>query len=163
MESISFRPVCEADHTFLERLYGTTRESELSQTGWSSAEKEAFIKMQFDAQHRHYQQHFAEARFDVIERDGKPIGRLYVDRRSDEIRIIDIALLPEERGHGLGGHLMKGLLSEARGLNIPVRIHVEQFNPALRLYERLGFGKIQDEGVYYLMEWRPNTQEKPAS
>ena len=96
--------------------------------------------------------HFVE---DLAHRHGEPIGRLYLDRREDELRLIDIALLPEFRGRGLGGSLMRGVLDEAREADKLVRIHVEQNNPAMRLYEWLGFEKIEDQGVYWLMEWRP--------
>lgn len=80
-------------------------------------------------------------------------ARLYVDRTDKEILLIDIALLPEHRGAGIGGRLLNDLLSEAAAEHKPVRIHVEHKNPARRLYERLGFRKIEDKGVYYLMEW----------
>lgn len=153
MNEPTFRPITEEDMPFLHRLYGTTRESELNRTAWSPEEKRAFIEMQFNAQHRHYQEHFGDARFDLILDDDEPIGRLYVDCRPDEIRIIDIALLPEFCGRGIGGRLIKQLIDEAGERQLPVRIHVEQFNPALRLYERLGFHKVHDEGVYFLMEW----------
>ncbi len=91
----------------------------------------------------------------IVEKDGEPIGRLYIDRREDEHRLIDIALLPEWRGKGVGSELMRGVLDEAREAGKLVRIHVEQNNPAMRLYKRLGFEEIEDQGVYRLMEWRP--------
>ena len=78
-----------------------------------------------------------------------------MERRADEIRIIDIALLPKYRSKGLGGKLLKDLLDEAKTRQLPIRIHVERFNPALKLYERLGFKHIEDNGVYYLMEAKP--------
>ena len=94
----------------------------------------------------------------------EPIGRLYVDRRTEEIRIIDIALLPEYRGKGVGSKLIRALLDEAEQERMPVRIHVERFNPALRLYRRLGFKVVEDEGVYYLMEWaRANASDTSGS
>jgi ribosomal protein S18 acetylase RimI-like enzyme len=122
---------------------------------WSDREKEDFLRFQFKAQHTYYQQHFAKTQFDLILLDGQPIGRLYLDRRSDEVRIVDIALLTQHRGQGIGGQIMGDILQEARRAGLPVRIHVEQNNPALRLYYRLGFKEIGDEGVYYLMEWQP--------
>ena len=91
----------------------------------------------------------------IILLDGEPIGRLYVDRRTDEIRIIDIALLAEHRKKGIGSELMGDILAEACNADLPVRIYVEQFNPALHLYERLGFSQANQVGMYYLMEWRP--------
>jgi ribosomal protein S18 acetylase RimI-like enzyme len=94
------------------------------------------------------------AAFDVILVGGQPAGRLYLHRRDDEIRIMDIALLPEYCDRGIGTTLLHGLLSEAAAAGKPLRIHVERFNPALRLYERLGFRQIDDRGVYLFMEWR---------
>jgi len=154
-DSITLRPIDDTDVPFLMVLYGSTREDELRRTNWSIEERNAFVKMQFDAQSHHYQTHFANAQFDLILCDDEPIGRLYVDRRDDEIRVIDIALLPEFRGRGTGGRLMRRLMDEASEKCLPLRIHVEQFNPALRLYERLGFHKVHDEGVYFLMEYAP--------
>ena len=135
------------------RLYASTRADELAQTPWSDEEKQSFLDMQFQAQHAHYQKHFPEASYQIIEQIGEPIGRLYLDRRPDELRIIDIALLPEKRGEGIGGVLMRNILDEAAIAGKPVRIHVERNNPAMHLYERLGFQKVEDQGVYWLMEW----------
>ena len=152
---LDFRPVVEVDKDFLCRLYASTRTEELAQTGWNEIQKQAFLRQQFEAQHVFYQERFAGASFELILLDKKPIGRLYVDCRADEIRIIDIALLPDVRNQGIGGHLLRELLNEAGAAHIPLRIHVEHYNPALRLYQRLGFRHIDDNGVYYLMEARP--------
>ena len=119
---------------------------------WDAAQKAAFVEMQFDAQHASYQEHYAGAAFDVILVFGQPAGRLYVSRESDEIRIVDIALLPAYCNRGIGTTLLRGLQSEAAAAGKPLRIHVERFNPALRLYERLGFTPIADRGVYLFME-----------
>ena len=152
---LNLRPETKDDCEFLQRLYGSTRSDEMALTNWNDAETDAFLRLQFDAQHRHYMEHYRQSRFEIIEREGKPIGRLYVARRADDIRIIDIALLPEWRGKGLGGGLMRALLDEAAAAGKTVSIHVEAYNPALRLYERLGFRAIgEDDGIYRLMEWR---------
>ncbi len=153
---VDLRPIGPADREFLYRLYASTRQAEMSLLDWSDAEKEEFLRMQFEAQHRYYVEQFPAARLDVVLREGEPIGRLYVDRRDDEIRLIDIALLPEHRGGGIGGAMMRELLVEAREAGMPVRIHVERFNPAMRLYQRLGFERLEEQGVYDLMEWRPS-------
>ena len=121
---------------------------------WTPQQKQAFLVMQFQAQHTFYMQEFAGSSFDIIEQDGEPIGRLYVDRRRDEIRIIDIALLPPRRGHGIGARYLQGLQAEARERGLSLRIHVESNNPAMRLYTRLGFRKVETNGVYWLMEWQ---------
>jgi len=154
-DSITLRPIEDSDSEFLYRLYASTRESELAQVDWEAPEKERFLRQQFNAQHTYYQQQFPDARFDVVLEEGEPVGRLYIDRREDEFRLIDIALVPERRGAGLGGALMGDLLSTAAEADLPVQIHVERFNPALRLYERLGFEKVEDQGVYWLMKWTP--------
>lgn len=150
---ISLRPLQELDLPFLYRVYASTREDELSVVPWSTEQKTGFLRMQFEAQHAYYQQQFPGASYDIVLVNGKPAGRLYVDRRQDEIRIIDIALLPEYRGKGTGSELLQGILREARSLQVPTRIHVESNNPAMNLYERLGFRKIEEQGVYHLMEY----------
>lgn len=146
----------DADLPFLERVYGSTRESELAQTDWSDAQKAQFIAFQFRAQHQHYTTHYHGARFLVIERDDVPIGRLYLHWREDELRIVDIALLPEARGTGIGGVLLRALMAQAAGQGKGVSIHVERMNPAMRLYQRLGFRRIGEHGIYHLMQWRPD-------
>jgi ribosomal protein S18 acetylase RimI-like enzyme len=151
--TVTLRPIRPEDGPFLLTVYASTREPELAAVEWDAAQKAAFVKMQFDAQHAYYQEHYAGAAFEVILVDGQPAGRLYVAREADEIRIVDIAFLPEYCNRGIGTTLLHGLQSEAAAAGKPLRIHVERFNPALRLYERLGFHPIADRGVYLFMEW----------
>jgi ribosomal protein S18 acetylase RimI-like enzyme len=123
-------------------------------TGWSAEQKTAFCRQQYHAQTFHYRKYYPSAQFLVIERDGVQIGRLFVDRWENEIRIIDISLLTEFRRGGVGTSLLLGLQEEAREGKKTLTIHVEQFNPARRLYDRLGFREIEINGIYWLMEWR---------
>lgn len=152
---ISLRPATNRDVGFLARVYASIRQQELSQTGWSQDEIEAFLNIQFEVQRRFYKETYKNARFDIIESYGKPAGNFYVERLQDEIHIIDIALLPEYRNKGIGSKLIKQLLAEASDKNLPVRVHVEQGNPAVSLYRRLGFKQIETRGIYRLMEKRP--------
>ena len=152
--TIALRPIRPEDQPFLLAVYASSREPELAVVEWDAEQKAAFVRMQFDAQHAYYQEHYAGAAFDVILVDGQPAGRLYVARENDEIRIVDIALLPNFCNRGIGTSLLRGLQSEAAAAGKSLRIHVERFNPALRLYERLGFTSIADRGVYLFMEWR---------
>lgn len=156
--AVTFRPIRPEDEEFLAALYASTREEELAPVPWSAEQKAAFLRMQFDAQHQHYRQHYPDARFDLVLAGGEPIGRLYVDRWPAEIRLIDIALVPAWRNRGIGGELLRELMAEAEAAGKPLTIHVERFNPALRLYERLNFRQIEDKGVYHLMEWRPEEE-----
>jgi ribosomal protein S18 acetylase RimI-like enzyme len=120
---------------------------------WDDAAKRAFLTQQFDAQDTYYKQHRPDASYDVIVHDGRPAGRLYVDRGADEILVMDIALLPEFRNRGLGTVLLRDLMNEAAAAGRPLVVHVEQFNPARALYERLGFEETGELGVYLEMRW----------
>ena len=137
-------------------MYASTRAEELAVVPWDDAQKDAFLRAQFDAQDAWWHENYAEASFDVIVVDGEPAGRLYVHRGTSEIRIVDIALLPEHRGDGVGTRLLEDLLAEGDASGKSVTIHVERMNPALRLYERLGFALAEDKGVYLFLE-RPAT------
>lgn len=156
---ITLRPIRDEDLPLLYRIYASTRQEELAAVDWTPEQKAAFLRMQFDAQHAHYQKHYRGAEFSLVLCDGAPVGRLYVGRWREEIRLVDVALLPEHRGAGIGTRLLRRLFAEAEAAGKPVRIHVEQMNPALRLYERLGFRRIGDHGVYHLMEWRAGAVE----
>jgi ribosomal protein S18 acetylase RimI-like enzyme len=178
---VTLRPLrWPEDEPFLQALYASTRVDELAQVPWTVEQKGAFCRMQFAAQHQHYQEHYAGATFDVIELSGQPgevprsgdadstgggrsppysspdgvaIGRLYVARWADEIRIIDIALLPGYRGRGIGTTLIKQVLAEGEAAGKPVSIHVEHFNPAVGLYRRLGFEVVEERGAYLFLRW----------
>ncbi len=156
---LSLRWITDDDLPFLAELYASTRREEVAQTPWSEEQKEAFLRWQFENQHQHYQTYYPDCEFLVIEKDAigrrEPIGRLYVDRWKEEIRLVDIALLPEHRGGGLGRKILEVLLDEGREKDLPVSIHVEYNNPALRLYKRLGFRHVDSNGIYYLMRWEP--------
>lgn len=153
--AVALRPVTPEDLPFLERVYGSTRAEELALVDWSDEQKAAFVRMQFAAQHSYYQEHYGDADFLVIQVDGVPAGRLYVARWPRQIRLVDITLLPEHRGSGIGTALLGDLMAEATAAGKTLTIHVEVYNPALRLYERLGFAPVEERGVYRLMEWRP--------
>jgi ribosomal protein S18 acetylase RimI-like enzyme len=149
---VRLRPVRREDEELLYRVYASTRAEELAAVDWSDEQKDAFLHMQFAAQHRYYQENYLDSTFDVVMVDGEPAGRLYVARWREELRIIDIALLPAFRGRGIGSALIEGLGREAAGKGLPLRIHVERGNPALALYERLGFRVAADRGVYLFLE-----------
>lgn len=152
-EKASLRPVIAADEAFLLRVYSSTRAEEMALVPWNDAQREAFLKMQFDAQQLHYQSQFPNAVHEIIERDGQAVGRLYVLRDEEVMRILDITILPEFRNAGIGTPLIKALMKEAAGVGKPLQIYVESYNPSLRLFERLGFRPVGDNGLHILMQW----------
>lgn len=153
--SVVLRPVTPADEEFLVSVYASTRAEELALTGWTDEQKSQFCRMQFMGQDAHYRGNYPTAQFDVILQGDVPIGRLYVDRWEKEIRIMDIAMLPEHRGNGIATQLLQTLQEEAAAAGKRLSIHVERMNRALRLYERLNFKLVEDKGVYLLLDWDP--------
>ena len=150
---IALRPAQEDDLPFLYRVYASKRQEELALVEWDEAQKDWFLRMQFDLWTRSYAQMFPEADCQVVLRDGQPIGRLMVDRTPDHILLVDIALLPEQRNAGIGTVLVKTVVSEAASAGKPVVLHVEKFNRARSLYERLGFSITEWNDVYLAMRW----------
>lgn len=163
MEGLSLRPVRADDAEVLYRIYAGTRADELAGVPWDDRVKEAFLRQQFDAQSAAYEQYEGRSH-QLVLLDGAPVGRLYVARRDDEMRIVDIALLPEHRGAGIGTAVLRDVLDEAAAGGLVVRIHVERENRALGLYRRLGFVTVGEYGLHLRMEWDPvRAQAKIAS
>ncbi|PWK60650.1 GNAT family N-acetyltransferase [Roseicyclus mahoneyensis] len=154
---IAFRVIHATDTDFLFRVYASTREWEFRLTLWSEAEKQAFLRRQFDLQDRHYQVTFPDAIRRIITQGAVDIGRLYVQRQDACLRIIDFSLLPEARGRGIGTDILRSLMNEAHGGKVPVRLNVERASPALRLYLRHGFTPTGQTGHHVALEWRPAT------
>ena len=152
---ITLRPVSSDDELFTYQLYTSTRSNEMALVDWADEQKEAFLRMQFDAQTKHYAIHYPSAAYKIIERDGVSVGRLITENRGDHFLLIDIAILPEHRGAGIGTFLIDDLKKEAVRLQLPFVLRVEFFNPAMRLYSRLGFVKTREMQIYHEMVWTP--------
>ncbi len=153
--NVTKRTAGDGDHPFLQRLYASTRD-DIAQVDFTDDERNAFLLHQWDAQHRDYTRRFPQAVHQIIEVDGQDVGRTWVDRRHDEIRLLDIALLPDARNRGLGKQLLRELQDEARAAATVLRHSVEVMNPdALRFYERLGFTVVDDWETHLLMQWDP--------
>jgi GNAT superfamily N-acetyltransferase len=149
----ALRPEIDADNPFLRHLYASTRAAELALTNWSDAQKLAFTDSQFGLQRHHYQTYYSATEWNVLEDNGVPIGRLYLERRATTLLIIDIALIPEWRSRGLGTALIEWLCAQARAAGKSVTVAVEKYNRAQTLYRRLGFREIADHGAHWDMEW----------
>jgi GNAT superfamily N-acetyltransferase len=158
---ITLRPVGPDDYEFLVEVYGSTRAEEMALVPWTNEQRQAFVRSQLNAQQDHYLKTYPGATHDVILSNGRPVGRFYVARLAQEIRIVDITLLPAERNAGIGSYLIKQLLDEASRTGKVTRIYVEEFNPSLRLFERLGFSPSEQHGIYLLMQCNPSQQLTP--
>ena len=145
----------DADLPFVAELYASTRQDELAVSGWPPETIALFLAQQHEAQHRHYRHYFPDALWLILERGGEPVGRLYLRQLETRLHIIDISLVPETRNRGLGTTILSDLLDHAHGRGEAVSIHVEKFNPARRLYARLGFEEVEDRGAYDLLVARP--------
>ena len=153
--AVTLRDATDADYDFLRRLYHDVRAEEMKSFPFDEAQKQAFLDAQFAAQTEHYGIHYPTCERNVIELDGQPVGRLWIDEWKDQIRLVDIALMSSARSSGIGTKLLEDVFERAKRVGKAVTIHVEAYNPALRLYQRLGFEHVDSNGMYYLMKWTP--------
>lgn len=151
--TVTLRKVVVEDEPFLREVYKSTR-PEIAALGWPAQQQQAFLAMQFDGQQRSYSMQYPEAEHQVILFEGEEVGRLITFRTEREIRLADVALLPQYRNKGVGALLIRELCLEAAQRNLPVRLQVSKFNPAIRLYERLGFERLGENETHFQMEWR---------
>jgi GNAT superfamily N-acetyltransferase len=154
-DSLTLRAATPADQDFLITVFASTRSDELAALGWDPQQSQAFIQMQYNAQQQNYRASYPAAENSIILLAGEPIGRMLVDRTEEAIRLVDIAILAEHRNRRIGSWLIRRLMDEAIAAGKPLLLSVYQFNPALRLYERLGFAKVGEEALYIQMQWLP--------
>jgi len=151
--AISWRPETDADESFLFELYASTRVEELAGLNWPEPARAAFLTMQFQAQRQGYRQAFPDAEFSILLRAGRPIGRQVVNRTAAAIHLVDLVLSPECRNQGLGSALFRQWMAEAAAAKKPVRLKVYRGGRPTTLYQRLGFVKIAEMGLYDELEW----------
>lgn len=156
--AISLRPILPEDAEFLYEVYASTRADELAHIPWSEAQLKAFLKMQLNARDQSYRMYYEGIDDRIILSGDQPIGRLILVRSDEEIRLADVALLPEYRRGGTGTSLIKELMTEAGNTQRPIRLQVEKPNvQAKRLYERLGFTTTGENDTHVQMEYQPET------
>ncbi|SDE06885.1 GNAT family N-acetyltransferase [Aquimonas voraii] len=153
--ALTLREETGHDLALLRSLYASTRSEELARSGWTDIQQQAFIDQQFNAQRSHYRQHYPGAVFFVIEHAGAGIGRLYLHWGREELRLMEITLLPDWRGRGVARQLMRQMLDWSAERSLPITLHVEPFNPAHAWYLRLGFDTLEVRGVYHFMRRAP--------
>ena len=145
------RALRQDDQEFLFKLYASTREQEFAAFNWPAAQLEAFLRMQFMAQQRSYASNYEHCEHQIIELNGTPIGQMQVNWEKDSALLVDISLLPEHRGQGLGGALLRELMEQCSNKGLPLKLQVLHTNPARRLYERLGFIRTGEDQMYVQM------------
>jgi len=157
--AVRLRPIVADDEPFLLEVYKSTR-PEITALGWPPPQEEAFFRMQFEGQKRSYEMQYPDAAHQLILFKDTEVGRLITFRTEQEIRLADVALLPQYRNMGVGAFVIRELCAEAARRDLPLRLQVSKFNPAIHLYERLGFQMLGENSTHFQMEWRPNQSER---
>lgn len=153
---IELVPARPEDEAFLYKLYVSTREHEAAAWGFGEREAAAFFTMQYDLQRRSYRMQFPDAEHSIVHYGKQPAGRILVSRGQSDTLLVDISLMKEFRGQGIGGSLIRNLQEEVRATGSLLRLHVLKHSPAVRLYERFGFKLAEPGDVYDAMEWDPS-------
>jgi ribosomal protein S18 acetylase RimI-like enzyme len=160
--AVTLRPVTEADEDLLLQVYASTRADEMKQAAdWTPEQKEMFLRWQLQMQRQDYEARFPQADYQIILFEKRPAGRLWVARTPEQIRLLDIALLPEFQNRKIGSFLLSNLIKESEETGIPLRHMIFKLNTeARRFYERLGFRLVEDDRMYLLMERQPSEGRK---
>lgn len=161
---VGLRAVKSADEDFLLGVYAASRADEMALVDWDDEQKMAFLRSQFEAQAAQYHARFPDAEYSIILYDDQPVGRFWIGRAPEQIRLLDIAILPEFQNRGVGAVLLKNLVAEAEQNGLPLRHMVFKMNTAaFRFYERFGFTPIDDVGAYIHMERRTSSTAPAAA
>jgi ribosomal protein S18 acetylase RimI-like enzyme len=151
---ITLRPATADDEAFLFDLFASTREEF---NFLEAAQRQALLRMQYDTRRFQYEDGYPHAEGSIILLEDIPAGRMLVHEGEDAITLIDIAMLPQHRGLGIGTQLLQDLLKRAALARKPVKLQVFKTNPAQRLYERLGFSQTGEQSMYLEMIFGPTT------
>jgi ribosomal protein S18 acetylase RimI-like enzyme len=154
-QSVTLRAATPNDEGFLLQLFASTRMDEFRFLDADERQKEALITMQYNIRRLQYDDGYPQAEASIILFDERAVGRMLIDESEREITLVDIALMPDHRNSGIGTHLIKQLLNRAVSANKPVRLQVLKSSPAGRLYERLGFLRVEDQSMYLEMMFEP--------
>jgi GNAT superfamily N-acetyltransferase len=159
-DSITLREARPGDEPFLREVYACTRAQELAMVPWTTEQRAEFLRFQFDAQDQYYRQKYPDASFQLILENDEPVGRLYILREAEAIRILDITVLPQYRNHGVGGKVIRAIMAEADQNCQSITIWVEQFNASLKMFQLYGFSAIADDGYNYHLARSPQNAAK---
>lgn len=157
--NVRLRPATPADDEFLVAVYATTRAEEMDLVPWDEAQKAAFVRSQYDLQQQQYFERFPDSKRQVVLLGDEPVGRFWTVQLPEQIRLLDIAILPSHQGRGIGGELFRRLITVSEEARVPLRHMVFKLNPRARVfYERLGFREIEEYHMYTHLERRPASE-----
>jgi GNAT superfamily N-acetyltransferase len=151
---IRLRAKRENDDAFLRYLYETSRDEEFIGVQWNSPEQRAaFFRQQFDAQALHFEHSYERPDYDIIEIEGKAVGRLVLSWEDDHLHCIDLAILPEYRRTHIGSAIMEAIVAEIDRRNISASLFYEKWKPYLEgLYTRYGFTSTKEYDAHVFMQ-----------
>jgi len=148
---ITTRPLLPTDEAFFYQVYASTRADELTPVPWPEEQKDAFVRMQFELRQQQYRAEYPDAITEIILCDGIPSGTMITLETGGAILLVDIALLADFRGVGIGATILCNLQKQGK----KIVLHVLKENPAMHLYSRLGFVSVAEDAMYLRMEWSP--------
>ncbi|MGE3801483.1 MAG: hypothetical protein AB7H80_10710 [Candidatus Kapaibacterium sp.] len=151
--SISLRPVAAPDESFLFELFGAIKERDLEHTKLTRPQRRHFIRSQYDARKKHYDKFFDDAEDSLILNEKKKIGRLILQRKEEEFRIIALEILPDYNGKGVYESIIQDIQAEAEEVGKPISVQVEQLGGWFDMLSALGFEKTGETEAHYQMEW----------
>lgn len=150
---LALRPETGEDGLFLLDLFAATRGPEFAALGWPEPALRSFLTSQAQLQARHYETAYPGAFRGIVTGQGVAVGRLYLHSRPGDIRVVDISLLPQWRDQGLGSALLGAVQAMAKAADAGISLSVSIGNPALHLYQRLGFTIMAENGAALEMRW----------
>jgi len=153
-QSLTLRNAAPSDRPFLLALYTSTRADEFAQLGWPVEMERAFMQLQFEAQRGDYERRHPGARCRIVELLRCPVGRLWTAGDAGSVVVLDLSVIAELRGQGIGTECLRRVQRQAVADRLAVDLQVVAGNPAQRLYERLGFRNVGEPGVRQAMRWQ---------
>lgn len=149
-EGCTLVPAGATDAAFLHRLFVAVESAAMP------VAPPALIQM-LDIQHATrtatYRRTFPQATDLVIHKNGRAVGRAYVDFSGQPVHLIDLAILPERQSQGIGTAVLRALCAAAGAMDRHVALSVLEGQPAQRLYTRLGFAVTEHTPPHVTMLW----------
>ncbi|WP_130473027.1 GNAT family N-acetyltransferase [Candidatus Magnetaquicoccus inordinatus] len=154
-DGLSLRPARPDDEPFLAVLYRSTRQ-DLRLIDAEDDFIEHLIGLQQQWQTVSYGENNPDAFVFIVEKLGDRIGRVIVHFGEQEVRIMDISLIPKVRHQNLGTGIMQALQRAATQVKVPLTLCVAKHNGiAKQFYARLGFQLAASDNMVDLLVWQP--------